>query len=255
MFYKFHENGSRSYYPLENLYNGQSCFLIGGSPKLLKEDLTLFQKPGVVTVAMNNSALTVKPNLWVGGDNPACYDKHILYDASILKLARFNRGHILVDKRPWKFFPNTIFYWLRKEEYFTERNFFKPDKGVVWWGNTWWVALQLMWRLGFRTVYLCGCGFKISKEEQYSWKTALSDEEISSNTKLYNKTVTRMNRMQQLFDEHDFNIINCTPDSPLEETYGYTELPVAIEMVHGKIPKAGTTKFLHSSKVKDITQV
>ena len=255
MFYKFHENGSRSYVPLEGLYQNGTCFLIGGSPKLLQEDLTLFQQRGVVTVAMNNSAETVKPNLWIGGDNPACYSKRLIKDPSILKLARFNRGHIPVEGLPWKFYPNTLFYWLRNENYFTERNFLKPDKGIVWWSNTWWIALQLLWRLGFRTVFLCGCGFTISKEEQYSWKTNLDNDEIARNTRLYNKTVDRMNRMQTLFDDNGYNIVNCTQDSPLEDTYGYMELPVAIEMVTKTIPAFDPTKIVHSSKVAKVTKV
>ena len=55
---------------LGDLYRGAAAFLICGGPSLLTHDLTQLQQRGVITLAVNNAATVVRPNLWCCVDDP-----------------------------------------------------------------------------------------------------------------------------------------------------------------------------------------
>jgi len=146
MYYIYYPDGRRKSIDLNDLYANEAVFLICGAPSVKNENLKLLQKRGVVTLTMNNAGEMVKSNLWVGGDKPECYSKRILMDPSILKFVNMGKRDMLVGDVPWKLMPATVFYPC--SEQFSEANFLNYDRDLVWWKNTFFIALQLSWRLG-----------------------------------------------------------------------------------------------------------
>ena len=157
--YKFLKDGRKKFVDLDDICEGQACFLVGGAPSLKDENLELLTRPGIATIAINNAATVVKPTFWIGSDKPRCYARQILYDPSIMKFINWGKRDVEVDKIWWAKYPNTYTY--SSTDDFTIHNFLHKSNHIVWWRNTWFAALQLAHRLGFRTVFTIGADFQI----------------------------------------------------------------------------------------------
>lgn len=70
---------------LGDMYRGHSAFLICGGPSLTSHDLSLLNSRGILTMAVNNAATVVRPNLWCSVDDPGNFSDAIWYDAGITK--------------------------------------------------------------------------------------------------------------------------------------------------------------------------
>jgi hypothetical protein len=201
-------------------------------------------------MAMNNTASVVPCQLWVGADKPLCYSQKILQDPRLMKFAGIGRRNIRAGNIDWKFQPNTYFFGTT-EEGWNYRNFLNPDRDFVWWKNTFYIAIQILYRLGFRKIYLIGCQFKIG-DKHYSYDKQLTGDEKEWNKKTYNHVVTRMKELKPLFDRKDFKVISCTPDSPLNEIYPTMDFDEAIADSLQDFPRSwDINRCVHSSFFKD----
>ena len=227
MFYRFMKAGGRIPVDLDNMYHG-TCFIAGGSPILLKEDLGLLNQRGLNILAMNNAASVVPANLWVGGDKPGCYSKRVLYDQSLMKFAIISRASLEVEPNLKLSTLSNMFFFGTSTD-FNSKNLLRPHRDLVWWKNTFYIAIQLAFRLGFRKIYLIGCQFKISEENQYSYKSDLDKRAIDWNQRTYNQVVTRMKELKPHFEDYKLTVKSSTPDSPLNETFGYVSMKLAVE--------------------------
>lgn len=251
MFFKYYEDSRRKAVDLNDVYLNQSLFILGGSPTLNDENLELLKQRGILTLAINNvAAKTFHPNFWVSGDRPDCYAENILVDPSILKFVNMGKRDFQFRGKAWKYQPATLFYACR-EKLFTTKNFLDKDYRLCWWKNTFFIALQLAWRLGFRRIYLLGCEFKISKEKQYAWNTDLRSSEVNANKRLYSNSVRLMGEMKALFESHGFQIFNCCKTSMLVPAFGFLDLESAVKEATAVIPKDVDTCLLPHSLRKE----
>ncbi len=256
MFFRF-DKGARIPIDLDNSFSG-SCFIAGGAPSLLKENLDLLKTPGILVISMNNTASVVPTDIMVCADKPKCYSPRILLDPKIMKFSMISRRDLMVGNKKMKELPNMYFFGAN-EKYFNVHNFLNPCRDFVWWKNTMYNVIQLAYRLGFRKVYLIGCSFKISKEEQYSYKTNLDEHQVNYNQRTYNNFVEKMKLMKPHFKEKGFEIISSTPDSSLNEFFPFVPFEDAVKEILKDFPKEyATEKCLHSSemasnKYKDIS--
>jgi len=251
MFYKFLKSGTRVPMDFDNIYEGQSCFIAGGSPVLLKENLNLLKRPGITVMSMNNTPSVVPTSIWIGGDKPQCYSPRILLDPKIMKFGMISdsRRAYEINGVKWQDCPNTYFFGISKN--FTVSTLLKPHRDVVWWKNTFFMALQLAYRLGFRTVYLIGCQFKIERNRQYSYDMKLTEDQIKWNEKLYASTIANMKHLKPHFNDFGFNVISCTPESPLNEIYPTMSFNEAVDKSLESFPmEYDTDKCVHSSVFK-----
>jgi len=224
---------------LDDIFSG-SCFLMGGAPSL-SESRTKFSGRQVVKMAMNNSAVIIRPDLWVGADVPSNYSPSVILDSAPMKFTYISRRDDLIDGKPWKDIPNTYFVGSGQVK---ECSFFLRGRDFVWYKNVFTLALQILHRLGFNKVYAIGCGFKISKESQYSYDTKLSDEQIKYNQRTYNSVMTQLKEV--LHNKPDeFELISCTPDSRLNDLVKYMSVDDAISEAISHIPKHNTVDCKH----------
>ena len=228
MLWRYHGDGRAQPVDLTGTYFGGALFLVGGSPTLKDEPLELLQERGVVTMAVNNAAEIVYPTMWVGGDRPECYSLRILQDPSILKFVNSMRMEDLVEGVPWRSLPGTLVYECAPWERYNFGNFLDRGPDFVWWNNTFFIALQMAWRLGFRRVYLVGAEFRIDTDHQYAWPTVLKPEELVANSALYEKSVTWMASLQRLFARHGLAVKNCCEKSALRPRWGFVSLEEAV---------------------------
>ncbi len=220
MYYRYTAGGARIPCDLDGLWKDQSVFIAGGAPSLADEpNLKRLAEPGINVLAINNTAALLEnaTNFWLGGDKPRCYSKRILKDPRILKFAVISRKNEEVNGTVWQHMPSTFFFGTCDK--FTEQNFLMPHRDFVWWKNTFYIALQLVYRLGFRKVYLVGCSFKTTDEKQYSYDVELTEPETEWNQRVYDKTVARMKKMKPTFEKGGLEVISATPDSMLNNEF------------------------------------
>ena len=246
MFFKYYQDGRRKSVDLDDLYEGQHCFLLGGAPSLKHHNLSLLNTPGVITIGINNVTETFKTTMWIGADRPDCYSPRMLYDISILKFACMGKRSDPIDGVPWQYFPATLFWSTNNA--FNEHNLLTPSRDFCWWKNTWFNALQLAYRLGFRTVYTLGADFVITPGEQYAWETKLDAEYLRMNGRLYAQTIEMMRMLKPHFEETSFNIMTCSNTSRLIEDFEHIPLAQAVNKSVGMIPRVVDTTALPHSK-------
>lgn len=238
------------------MYKGGTLFLAGGAPSLLKEDISKLGQPGISLMAINNTA-SIFPfgvDFWIGCDKPGCYSPRILLDPRPMKFS-------IIAKKRFTFMPNQFreyrlqdcpnMYFFGTHEKFTHNTLLKKDRDFVWWKNTFWVAIQIAYRLGFRKVYLIGCSFNIGEGKHYSYDFTLDEYQKNYNQRLYAQTITLMNLAKQHFDEKGFQVISATPDSTLNDTYPCVSFDDAIEEALKDFPREyAIDRCKHSSEYK-----
>jgi len=251
MLYRYNRANNRIPMDLDNLYQG-SVILAGGSPVLLEDKLNLsrLKTPGIMVASMNNTATVVPSDLWICGDKPKCYSPRILRDPKLTKFAMISRRNILAaDYIDWKFIPNTYFYGTTDQ--CTIENFLNNNRDYVWWKNTFYIAIQILYRMGFRRIFLIGCQFKISAERHYAYDVKLDEGAVKWNKMTYNTVVNNMIKLKPTFERKGLEIISCTPDSPLNEHYPTNTLEGAINEILEDYPKTHELdKVVHSSFFK-----
>lgn len=260
MFYRFGKNEVRLAIDLDGLFLDEACFIAGGAPSLKDFAPKLNEARGINVLAINNAGTVVRPTIWVGGDRPVCYSKSILVDPTIMKFGVkvSNKRRYEVNGKPWYAWPNTFFFGAKSG--FNLKNFLNFDKDLVWWKNTFFIALQLAFRLGFRKAYLVGCGFDIptevdSKKDQYAWETHLDEGELKNNKRLYSNSVSTIKSLLPHFEEKGFKLVSCTPDSLANDILPYEEAEAVLAGLADRIPKPDTADLPHSSKSSKVGAV
>jgi len=216
--------------PFENHYKNKSVFLILSGPSLNKHDLTKLKQPGVTSFGVNNSAKSFRPNLWTCVDHPSRFIISVWNDPNITKFVPFFKAKSnLFDNANWKDTdqrvmdcPNVIYY--HRNELFNPDTFLTEK--TVNWGNSkhngggrsvMMSTMKICYLLGFKNVFLLGCDFKMEKGKQnYSWEQSRHNGSIRGNNSTYNKMIDRYTQLRPIFEENDFHVYNCNPDSELE---------------------------------------
>ena len=133
-----------------------------------------------------------------------------------MKFAMISRRNILAHDIDWKFIPNTYFFGTTDK--WDIHNFLNLNRDFVWWKNTFYIAIQLLYRLGFRKVYLVGCKFDIDNDKkQYSYDTKLDEGAVKWNQKTYGQAVKNMIKLQRLCEKLQKVAIDVMDDPIFKE--------------------------------------
>lgn len=222
---------------LYNWFKGRSAFLVLSGPSLRELDLTQLERRGIVTMGVNNSWTMHRPDLWTCVDPPNRFIDTGWKDPGITKFvpAALARQRLGVQKPSGEIvdsafrvlnMPSTLFF--RRADSFDHRRFLTDD--AVQWGclegdkdpvsikgkrSVMLVALRLLHHLGFRTVYLLGCDFKMASDRKYAFDEGRTHQAIKHNNALYGALETRFAAMRPHFAEHGFQVLNASPGSEL----------------------------------------
>lgn len=241
--------------PFENHYTNKSCFLVLSGPSLNQHDLTKLKQPGVISFGVNNSAKTFRPNLWTCVDHPSRFIISVWKDPNITKFVPFFKAKSnLFDNANWKDTdlrvmdcPNVVYY--HRNEKFNSKSFLTEK--TINWGNSkqngggrsvMMAAMKICYLLGFKNVFLLGCDFKMEKGQQnYSWKQDRHAGSVRGNNSTYNKMIDRYTQLRPIFEENDFHVFNCNPDSQLE-VFPFINFEEAVEMSLKDFPDVETER-------------
>jgi hypothetical protein len=232
---------------LKDQFHGQRVFLFGGGPSLNTLDLKQFDRRGVTVAAMNNVATMIRPDIWFSVDLPRNFNEIIWRDPSVMK---FTFDKHLAANRPvdsWdgtqfirtgmlaKECPNT---WGFAHRHGWDAAAFLDDVCPTWGVNSatedpdgkhkqcsvMLPALWLLHWLGFRTVYLVGCDFRVPEDRKYAFDETMA----SGNESLLKWLDKRFAEVQPHFRDRGFTVLNCTEGSALT-AFERLPLPAAIE--------------------------
>ncbi len=222
---------------VENLYMGGQVFLLLGGPSLNGLDLGLLSRRGMVTMAVNNVAAWVRPDLWTCGDPVGKFHDAIWRDGGIVKFAPQPRlGNPLRARGPdGKLAPLELTPQECPGVYALRRNCDFDPGAWLWeptvnWGNgkkeaaengrprvlsTMLQALRLCYYLGFRTVYLLGCDFTMGANYRYAFPERRSQGAVDGNNDSYVALAKLLGMLRPEFDRAGFAVLNCFPGSGL----------------------------------------
>ncbi len=167
LFYRLHTDGTQEDCSwLADSYAGSlssHAWLIGGGPSLGNLDCATVNKSPACKMAVNfcgrgpdGSGLLIKPTHWTTFDPSARFHRSIFMDASIMK---FLLGGRKMDLLPGTWVkmcdaPNTYFI---DHEYRGYRDFLsRSSDKILHQRDSFIQAMDIMFRLGFRTLYLVG---------------------------------------------------------------------------------------------------
>ncbi len=248
---------------LGGFYRGRSAFLILSGPSLTQIDLAALNKRGVVTMAVNNAWAVHRPTLWTCVDDPGRFIDTGWKDPGILKFV----PTCMWDKRlriqgPDGAMRNSAFrvrqmpsvMFFRRADHFDHERFLTGDS--VPWGNdaknpdslgitgkrsVMLVALRLLHHLGFGTVYLLGCDFKMAEDRKYAFAENRAANAIRHNNVLYDSLARRFEALKPHFEKHRFRVVNCSPGSELQ-VFERMEFPDAVAAASAECGKPVNTQ-------------
>jgi len=184
-----------------DMYRGSCAFLFLGGPSTNQLNLDLLERPGVLTMGVNNAVKTFRPNLWLSVDRPESFMMSIWLDATITKFVPICHAEkTIFDNIQWT---NTdlrvgdcpnVFYFRRNEHFQAEQFLLEdtfnwgnhsdlchcgymrpngkktgikitvcPDCGNSAFGSrsVMLPAVRMLYFLGVRTIFLIGCDFNM----------------------------------------------------------------------------------------------
>jgi hypothetical protein len=196
---------------INGLFHSQSAFLLCGGPSLVNYDFGKLQRRGILTMAVNNSAVVVRPQLWTCVDDPANFCDAIWRDPAIWKFVpceyfekpisvRDASGELAISGETVRELP-AVFGYRRNEDFSAERFLQEPTFN---WGNhgsrsddmgnqgsrsVMYVALKLLYCLGVRRGYLLGCDFRMKLgTRNYAFEQDRSMASVKGNNETTNRT-------------------------------------------------------------------
>ena len=202
---------------------GAKVLLCCPGPSLTEVAAQSLRSPGVIVAALNTAYPTVRPDIWIGGDSPRCYDPRLWWEP-FLKIVRAGMDAEVVGGRYLCEAPMTLF----------AENAKVPDNGIllydddrirfVWNSNAFFFALHILLWMGAKEIGLAGCDMSNGTAD-YCHGSPLTEEQRSGNQKLYDALCGSLRSLAGPLRDKGLTLRSCTPDSPLNAFLNYT--PVA----------------------------
>ena len=233
---------------LGDMYRGNSAFLVLSGPSFADVDKSKLNQPGILTMGVNNSVKTFRPNMWTIVDNPQNFMISTWLDPTIMKFVPFCHAEKKIfDNVQWiesdikvGDCPNVFFY--RRNEHFRHEQYLFED--TINWGchgkvvgstghngsrSVMLAAVRLCFILGIRNLYLVGADFKMEYGKQnYHFDQDRTKGSVNNNNKTYGALNARFSALKPIFEQYEYNIYNCTEGSGLK-VFDYIPFNEAID--------------------------
>ena len=241
---------------MAGLYYGSDLYLLLGGPSAGDLDLSLLGQRGVLSMAVNNAALTYQTNLFICGDPPRKFHDAIWRDPAITCFVpqaklwnemyeRRASGRIDSAYEQIKYQPSVVGY--QRNTFFNPSTFLSEP--TVNFGNsrfsenswppvlsTMFSALKMAWWLGVFRVFLIGCDWEWDYHKSpYHFEMKRGVNVYASNNFSYQKMTPMLEALKPVFDDAGFHIYNCNSESKLS-VFPHIPFEAAIKSTTSKIP-------------------
>lgn len=151
-----------------------ACWLIGGGPSLAMlpcEDIARSPAP---KLALNLSGTRlVRPNFWTAYDPSLRFHKSLYLDAGIVKFLPRSRAMDLVPETTFKVCDCPQTYFFDRDPFRGYHDFLNPHAlGIVDWADSLVQAIDILYLLGFRRIYLAGCELCVRPSAEWLQRAA-----------------------------------------------------------------------------------
>lgn len=140
-----------------------ACWLIGGGPALDALPCDEIARAPIPKMCVNLAGTRkLRPNYWTSYDPTVRFHRSIYLDPGVIKFVHRRRAMDLVPETTFKVCecPATLFFDREPGRGFADL-LAPASRGVVDWADSFVQALDILFRLGFRTLYLAGCDMRI----------------------------------------------------------------------------------------------
>lgn len=232
---------------LADIYRGRSAFLIASGPSFAALDHEPLRSPGVMTMGLNNSVKTFRPNMWCCVDCPDHWIRSTWLDPRIQKFVPIDHANKKIfNSDAWRFMPMTVgdcpnVVYYKRNERFKADQFLYED--CFNWGNhkdfgggrsVLLPAIRILFVLGFRKVYLLGVDLNMTPEKTYHFDQRRHMGSVAGNNDTYQKLQNWFTELRPHFEKHDFHVFNCNPESNLK-AFDFVSYKDALEEVSAQM--------------------
>lgn len=196
------------------------CFLCCPGPSLIDAPTEL-RGPGRIIYGMNTSYPRVKPDVWIGSDRIACYDR-ALWSEPFPKICRHYKG----DTAEFRYRYNVFF--AETEDVDASHIFTRREGEIefVWPRNTLLFALHYIVWSGGKRIFFVGCD--MGGQRDYWHNLELSDQQRQSNRDLYAAQTETLRWLTPIAERHGVTFTSCTEVSPLTDFMACMPLEAAL---------------------------
>ena len=171
LFFRMHTDGTQTPAALENQYAGataSACWLIGGGPSLAALPCEAIGRSPVPRMCVNLSGTRLlRPTFWTAYDPTARFHRSVYFDAGVTKFVHRRRAMDLVPETTAKVCDCPATYFFERDSQRGFGDFLSPaHAGIVDWNDSMVQAIEILYRLGFRTIYLAGCEMQVRPSEE-----------------------------------------------------------------------------------------
>lgn len=227
-----------------DMYRGRSAFLIASGPSFAELDHGPLRQPGMITMGLNNSPRSFRPNLWTCVDSPDHWIRSIWLDPLIQKFVPTSMApRRIFNSDSWEFMrtkvgdcPNVVYF--KRNEHFQAKQYLWED--CINWGNhkdygggrsVLLAAVRILFSLGIRRIFLLGVDLDMSATRTYHFDQKRHPGSVSGNMDTYSKLNTWFKELRPIFEAEDFHVFNCNAKSKLT-AFDYVRYDDALTFVH-----------------------
>jgi hypothetical protein len=208
------------------------AILVCGGPSLKNLDIPNLTGPGKTVLGMNTTYPFVRPDLWIGMDNPRCYNRHLPHEA-FPKIYRGNHWKKVLQGTMLRDVPNSHFMSIvkqKEEDYW--KCFHEENECFTWEQNTFSAAVALLLSMGFKHIHLAGCDLT-NKKSDYFDERVLREDEKDSNNRLHASLFTWLRKIQPELKRRGITLWSLSEGSRINKFLPYMPL----EELNEKIEK------------------
>lgn len=223
-------------YYINNMYEGESCFLFSNGPSITSGyyNLELLKNPGIQIMSVNNGASTllkigITPDFWTCVDEPSRFVRQIWFNSKIIKFVPFClMNKTLWDNEKWcklntkvRDCSNVVGYFRNGK--FEASKFFKTER--LNWGcdeqyggcrSVLLTAIRILQLLGFKEIFLLGVDMTMSKSNKYHFEEGRTPHAVRNNKNTYRRFINEYGpEIEKESRKIGFKIYNCNPESRL----------------------------------------
>jgi hypothetical protein len=140
-----------------------SCWLICGGPSLGDLPMVEIAQSPLPKMCVNLAGFgLLRPDYWTSYDPTNRFLRSIYLDASIVKFVHKARGMDLVPETTYKVCESPQLYVFERDKSRGYQNFLDATAyHIVDWADSMVQAIDILYRLGFRRIYMAGCEMRV----------------------------------------------------------------------------------------------
>jgi hypothetical protein len=224
---------------------GADVYLCAPGPSLIP----MAPEPGIYIAALTKAYPAVRPHLWIGMDEPPCYDRRLWFEG-FEKIVRLNFQDVEVGGVKLKDLPNVLFAScdkLKVADIFANLQDAQP---LIWVHDTLFVALHVLVRRGARRIFFNGFDLRHVAGADYHVQSrkVLTPELRARNQVLFDKQVRLLREFAAIAGQHGIACVSVTPGSRLNAFMPYVPLAEALAGSRAAVPAAG--EILHCRELE-----